>query len=220
MFAEILALLKKDFVLELRERNAINSVLLYAVSAVFVCYLGFGPRAALTPATWNVLLWIILLFAAFSGVSRCFDRETGDAYFFYYVLASPEALILSKIIYNTVVLCLTAFLALAVYVLVMGSPVQDIPLFAFVVLLGSAGFSAALTLVAGITAKAGSNLTLMAVLGFPVVLPILLMVIKASKNAMDGLARSASYDELLTIFALDLIVATVSFFLFPYLWRG
>jgi heme exporter protein B len=60
----------------------------------------------------------------------------------------------------------------------------------------------------------------MAVLSFPILLPMLSMLIKLSKNAMDGLAFSSSYDEILVISGIDLIVITLSYMLFPFLWKS
>jgi heme exporter protein B len=102
----------------------------------------------------------------------------------------------------------------------MGNPVQDMPLYLFSVVLGAIGFAATLTIVAGIASKADNTATLMAVLSFPILLPMLLMLMRLSKNAMDGLARNVSYDEILTIVAIDGIVIALSYLLFPYLWRS
>ena len=106
------------------------------------------------------------------------------------------------------------------YALVMGNPVEDSGLFLLNVLLGASGFSSTLTMVAGIASKAPSNGTLMAILSFPVVIPMLLILMKISKNAMDGLDRGASTDEVLTLLAINAIVVVLSYLLFPYLWRS
>ena len=60
----------------------------------------------------------------------------------------------------------------------------------------------------------------MAVLSFPVIIGILLMSIKITKNCIDGLDRAASLDELLTLVAINLLVTAVSYLLFPYIWRS
>jgi heme exporter protein B len=60
----------------------------------------------------------------------------------------------------------------------------------------------------------------MAILSFPVILPLLLIVIKISKNAMDGLDWTASYSQLIYLCAIDIIVITLSTILFPYIWRS
>jgi heme exporter protein B len=86
--------------------------------------------------------------------------------------------------------------------------------------LGALGFSASLTLIAGIASKSDNTAGLMAVLSFPILLPMLSMLIKLSKNAMDGLAFSSSYDEILVISGIDLIVITLSYMLFPFLWKS
>jgi heme exporter protein B len=75
-------------------------------------------------------------------------------------------------------------------------------------------------MVSGIAAKAQNSTTLMAVLSFPIIIPMLLMLMKVSKNALDGLDRSLSIDEIITLLAMNLIVISVSYLLFPYLWRS
>ena len=77
-----------------------------------------------------------------------------------------------------------------------------------------------LALVAAIAAKAENSATLMAILSFPVILPLLLLLLRVAKNAMDGLERSASSDELLTILAIDAVVLALSYLLFPFLWKS
>jgi heme exporter protein B len=102
----------------------------------------------------------------------------------------------------------------------LGNPVQDNTLFLGNIMLGAIGFSTTLTMISGIASKAGNNSVLMAILSFPVIIPMLLMLMKISKNAMDGLERAASMDEMLTLIAINMIVITLSYILFPYLWRS
>ncbi|MFT5617500.1 MAG: heme exporter protein B [Arenicella sp.] len=221
LFGEVKALLAKEFLLEWRQRYALSGLLLYVISTVFICYLSFNlKRGAINPITWNTLFWIILLFTSVNGIAKGFTQERAGRFYFYYTLASPESIIISKIIYHAVLMLGVSLTALLVYVFVMGNPVQDWELFLATVLLGAIGFSTTLTMISAIASKAQNSGTLMAVLGFPVILPMLLMLMKVSKNALDGLARSASTEELLTILAINLIVVSISYLLFPYLWRS
>ena len=221
LLTEIRYLLYKEFVLEWRERYALNGVLLYVVSTVMVCYLSFTVRqGALHPLAWNALFWIILLFAATNAVAKSFQQERQGRLLYYYTLASPQAIILSKIIYNTLLLSSISFLAWGVYQTLLGNPVQDVTLFLVSLLLGSIGLAGTLTLVAGIAAKVENGATMMAVLSFPIVIPLLLMLIKLSRNALDGLDRVSSYDELTVLAALNVMVVALSYLLFPYLWRS
>ncbi|MCU0444126.1 MAG: heme exporter protein CcmB [Microscillaceae bacterium] len=218
---EIFILFKKEVLLEWRERYALNGLILYIISTVFICYLSFQLRQnQLSPLTWNTLFWIILLFAAVNTIAKSFMQERSGRFLYYYTLVSPEAVILAKIFYNSALMLVVGVLGLGVYSLVMGNPVQDNTLFLLNIILGSIGFSTTLTMVSSIAAKAHNNSTLMAILSFPAIIPMLLMLIRISKNALDGLDWSASYDEMFTLLAINLIVLMVSYLLFPYLWRN
>ncbi|MFC7523957.1 heme exporter protein CcmB [Parapedobacter sp. GCM10030251] len=213
---EVILLIRKEILLEWRFKYAINGILLYVVSTVFVCYQAFK---SVDPTTWNALFWIILLFASVNAINKSFVQESRNRQLYYYTIASAKAIILSKISYNMLIMLLLSAIAYLVYSIIFQNPLGDPALYFVVVVLGSTGFAAVFTMVAGISAKAGNNSTLMAILSFPIVIPLLLVLIKASKNAMDGLDRSVSLDELSVLLAINIITVAVSLVLFPYLWR-
>lgn len=219
--SQIGTLVAKEFRLEWRQRYALNGMLLYIVGAVFVCYLSFNARRGqLLPIVWNTLFWIIQLFSAINAIAKTFVQERAGRQLYYYTLASPQQIIIAKIIYNIGLMLMLSLLGFAVYAFVLGNLAQDWQLYLGSLLLGAVGFAASLTLVAGIAAKAENSATLMAILSFPVILPLLLLLLRVSKNAMDGLERSASHDELLSILAIDAIVLALSVLLFPFIWKS
>lgn len=217
----VLQFIKKELKIEWRNKYALNGILLYLVSTIFICYLSFNVKSnQLNVVTWNALFWIIILFASINAVAKSFIQEKQERLLYYYTIISPQALIIARIVYNAFLLMLVALLGFFFYSVILGNPVINRWLFLGIIFLSSIGFSSTLTLISAIASKAGDNQTLMAVLGFPIILPMLLMVIKVSKNAIDGLALSASLDELITLLAINIIVGAVSFLLFPYLWRS
>ncbi len=218
---EIINLLQKEIRLELRQKYALNGMALYLVSTVYVCYLGFKAKAgSIEPITWNTLFWVIMLFTAVNSVAKSFMQERAGRLLYYYTLASPQGIIISKIIYNIVLLLALSLIGLFIYIVFLGNPVQNLLMYLTAVVLGAIGFSSTLTMVAGIASKAENTSTLMAVLSFPIILPMLSMLIRLSKNAMDGLEWNTSYDEILILLAIDAIVITISYLLFPFLWRS
>ena len=224
LFDQTWELFKKEVVLEWRSKYAFNGVLLYVVSTVFICYISFN----LTPGfdksqgykvVWNVLFWIIILFASVNAIAKSFMQESKNRLLYYYSIASPHAIILSKTIYNILLMSLLSILALIVYLLFFTNTIGD-PLFYFlVVILGSVSFSTVFTMISAIASKAGNNGTLMAILSFPVIIPVILMLIRLSKNAMDGIERSVSYGDVGALCAINAIVIATALLLFPYLWR-
>lgn len=221
MLKEIKALIDKEIRLELRQKYALNGMILYVVSTVYVCYLSFRLKSnQIDKITWNTLFWIILLFTATNAIAKSFTQERFGRLLYYYTLANPVAIIISKILYNTLLMLVLALVGFGVYAVVMGNPVADVGMYLMSIVLGAIGFASSLTMVAGIASKAENNATLMAILSFPIIIPMLIMLLKISKNALDGLDRGSSMDEILTLLAIDAIVLVLSVILFPYLWRS
>ena len=216
LYTQIKFLLKKEILLEWRSKYALNGILLYVISTVFVCYLSFKTTP---PLVWNALFWIILLFAAINAIAKSFIQESKGRLLYYYQIASPQAIILAKIIYNILLMILMATIALGFYSIVFENQVGDIWLYFIAVLIGAISFSTVFTMISAIASKANNNNTLMAILSFPVIIPLLMLIIKLSKNAMDGLDRSVSLDEIAVLGGINLIVIVISLLLFPYLWR-
>jgi len=214
---EINFLLQKELMMEWKQKYAFNGLLMYVVSTVFVCYLSF--KQIIDPPTWNALFWIIMLFAAVNAVTKSFLQESRGRQLYFYTLASPQAIILSKIIYNLLLMLAISIVSLIFYCLFVGNMVQDMPMFIIALLLGSAGFASILTMISAIASKAESNTAMMAILSFPVLIPMLITVIHFSKNAMDGLDAAVNYKYILILAGLNALVITLSFLLFPYLWR-
>ncbi|MDQ1088389.1 MULTISPECIES: heme exporter protein CcmB [unclassified Siphonobacter] len=218
---EVNALIAKEVRLEWRQRHALNGMLLYLVSTIFVCYLSFRLKVnKLEPITWNTLFWIIQLFTAVSAIAKSFTQERAGRLLYYYTLASPVGVILSKMIYNTALMLGLSLVGFGVYAFVMGNPVGDLGMYLVSIVLGAMGFAGTLTMVAGIASKAENSPTLMSVLSFPIILPMLLMLLKLSKNALDGLDWNSSSDEILTLLALNGIVWILSLILFPFIWKS
>ncbi|MEP7264257.1 MAG: ABC transporter permease, partial [Bacteroidota bacterium] len=74
-------------------------------------------------------------------------------------------------------------------------------------------------LVSALASRAENNSALMAILGFPLIIPLLITVIRFSKNAIEGIDYAANQPYLVILISLNLLVFALSFLLFPYLWR-
>lgn len=220
LLKEIKTLIYKDLQLEWRQKYAINGMLLYIVSTIYICYMSFKLKSnEINAITWNTLFWIIILFTAITSISKSFAQDREGRLLYLYTLVSAESIIISKIVYNTLVLIVLSSLGFVFYSIIMGNPVVDNLMFYLSIIFGSIGFASTLTLVASIASKSENSAMLMAILSFPIVIPLLLLILKVSKNAMDGLDQSTSYDELMILTAIDAIVIVLSVILFPYLWR-
>lgn len=212
-----LSLVKKEITLEWRQKFAFNGVLLYLVSTVFVCYLSF--EGIISNSTWNALFWVIMLFASVNATLKSFLQEREGRQLYYYTLASPESIIISKILYNAMLMILLSLAGLGVFVTIMGNPIVNPGLFILNMLLGVIALSSILSMVSAIASRALNNFTLMAVLSFPLVLPLLLVLIKNSASSLEGTTLFLQLPELAVIMLLMAITLVLSIILFPYIWK-
>jgi heme exporter protein B len=219
--SSVQTLIVKDFRLELRRRSVISGIGLYLLSLTFICYLTFNLQYnIISAATWSALFWLTILFSVVNSVAKSFIGEKQGIALYYYTVADPRAVISAKILYNSLLCFLLTLGGYGLFALFIDNPITDTGIFLITLVLTSFGLAAALSFISGIASKTSNSNILMAVLSFPVVLGILLMAIRATKNAIDGIERAASYDELLNLVAINCILTALAYLLFPYIWRS
>ncbi len=211
------ALLKKEFLLETRQQHTLYGVMLYIASTVFVIYLTMGDPAY---DTWNALFWITQLFICINAVAKSFLQEAKGRMLYYYSITSPAIFILAKLTYNIVLMVAMGIINLLLFTAFMGNPTSSYFLFMGIGLLGSIGLGLIFTMLAAIASKALQQASLMAILGFPLVIPQLLLLARLSRSAFSEIFREGVPLQLiLLILALDLLIILLSVILYPFLWK-
>lgn len=214
----ILSLIKKELLLEFRQKATIGGVLVYIIGTVFVSALCF--KGKLDKPTWNALFWIITLFTSVTISGKSFFKETGGQALFNFLHYTPQQFIISKVIYNMLFMLCLSFITFFFYVFFIKNEVENMGLFVIILILASTGLAGVLSLMSAIASKASGNFAIMSILSFPVLLPIILVVIQLSKQAIDGIEwAGVSFDFLVILTSLNVLTISLSFILFPYLWR-
>ena len=136
------------------------------------------------------------------------------------LVARPSAVYFGKLLFNLVLVTGLNILTVALYALFINGFVIRTPLiFALTVALGGVGFASASTLIAAIVARASTKGTLYPVLSFPILLPLLLTVINATRLASDGAFLQEAYGEFQVLISYIVVVTAVSIPLFDYVWK-
>ncbi|MEO6355560.1 MAG: heme exporter protein CcmB [Ferruginibacter sp.] len=213
----IFALLKKDLLLELRQQHSFYGILLYVASTIFVLYLSLNNPE---PDVWNALFWVIQLFVCVNAVAKSFLQESRGRMLYFYSISGAREFIIAKLIYNIILMLLMSMMSLGLFFLLLKNPLDKPLVFLGIVCLGSISLSLVFTLLAAIAAKAQQNAALMAILGFPLIVPQLLLVIRLSKAAFGEQFRTGAILNLTgLIVGLDIMVLVLSIILFPFLWK-
>jgi heme exporter protein B len=217
-----LVLLQKELLVEWRLKYALGALLLYVLSTVFVIYFSLTYQSAiddLQSVMWSILFWLVILFASVNATARSFMQESQGKMLYYYTLISPQAFILGKILYNFVITLILATLSVGIFMLVIGNPIVNLALFFLSVVLGASCYSFLFTLVSAIASKAGNSSTLGVVLGFPLVIPLLIYIVKISREALREELTDFFIHNLAILGAFNVILIVLSLILFPYIWR-
>lgn len=218
MFTRITALLKKDILLELRQQHTFYGILLYIASTIFVLHLTMpeSPDANV----WNSLFWVIQLFVCVNTVAKSFLQESRGRMLYFYSIASPVEFIIAKLLFNVILMMLMSLVSLLLFFTFLDNPVSNSLWFTGIVLLGGTSISLVFTLMSAIAAKAQQNAALIAILGFPVILPILLLLMRLSKAAFAEIFKEGAILQLSGLIGLmDLLVIVLAVILFPFLWK-
>ncbi len=220
MLRQAWEIFRKDLASELRTRYALNALLMFVV--VTLAVIMFSLVGETLPAGAQTgMLWVVMFFAAMSGLSRSFvaEEERGTTMTLQ-LLASPTAVYLGKLLFNLLlVLVLNAFIV-AMYLVTMEQfTVKQPGLFWLVMLLGGLGMASATAIIAAIIAKANTKGTLFPVLAFPILLPLLMAGISATKLAVEDNSWTAAWPDLQLLGSYIVVVTTVSFLLFDFVWK-
>ena len=215
--SKIFTLLKKDFLLELRQQHTFFGILLYVASTIFVLYLAMGQPES---AVYNGIFWMIQLFVCVNAVAKSFLQESKGRMLYFFSITSPVYFIIAKLIYSSVVMLLMVFVSLLLFRILMGNPVNNYVKFIGIASLGGVSLSLVFTLMAAIAAKAQQNAAVMAILGFPLIIPQLMLLIRLSRSAFGEIFREGALLQIgLLITGLDILVIVLAIVLFPFLWK-
>ncbi len=214
-FNHIFTLFKKDLLLEIRQQYSFYGVLLYIGATIFVLYMAIE-----TPESnvWNGLFWVIQLFISINAVAKSFLQESRGRMLYFYSIAGPRDFVLAKLLFNSLLMLLMSLLSLALFSLFLGNPIQKASAFIGLVLLGGWSLSLVFTFLAAIAAKAQQNAAIMPILGFPIIIPQLLLLMHLSNAAFSETA-SIPIATVLLLIALDGMVILLAVILFPFLWK-
>jgi heme exporter protein B len=210
-----LTLFKKDLLLEVRQQYSFYGILLYIGSTIFVLFNAMDEPDA---KVWNGLFWVIQLFICINAVAKSFLQENRGRMLYFYSLASPVSFVLAKLIFNSLLMLLMSMLSLLLFVLFLGNPLEKAGQFIGLVLLGGWSLSLVFSFLAAIAAKAQQNAAIMAVLGFPIIIPQLLLLMRLSNAAFAPLLTIPTTTVLLLI-VMDFMVVLMAVILFPFLWK-
>lgn len=220
LWTQARAIFLKDVRSELRNRSALNSILLFSLTATVV--VGFAAGAVgVATSVKAALLWVVLFFAAFSGLAHVFihEEETGTTTALR-LTASPGAVLSGKLLFNLALLGAISLVVVPVYMAVMDVRPASPAGFAAAVIAGGFALASAATIVGAIIAKARGKGALYGALGFPIILPLLFMAVKTTRDTLQASTEPSVLAQGITgLVSFGVMIVAASVLCFPVVWE-
>ncbi len=215
LFRQVALLFLKELKTEWKQRYALSGIILQLIAAVFIAYLSIGN---LPVRTWNGLFWIILLLTTIQAVAKGFLQENQGQMLYLHQLASPQAILLGKVLYHMFLSFLLSMVCTLTFVVLLGNEIKEWGLFLGVVFAFTTGLSALVSMLSALATKAGGNHLLVPVLSFPLLIPLVLITVRASAVAVGNRAGNGIKD-LIVLLLLDLMFTLLGVVLYRFVWR-
>lgn len=219
-FAGVWSICAKDATEELRRKVALVAVFFFAATALALVSYAIGPfglPAEDRPPVEAALLWIILFFAAATGLPRAFVSEEESGTGLAIRKTIPAATVLGgKTLFNFLLFLAIAAVTVPGFLALLDARLASPLALVLVVLAGGYGLAVVSTFLSALVARAGQRNVLFVLIAFPLVLPLLLTAISATIQAEAG---TYAWEALRVLAAYDGAASCAAYMLAKVAWE-
>jgi heme exporter protein B len=216
-FRVILTVARKDLRAELRGRELVTAMFLFAVLAVVIFSFALELDRQAREESVSGVLWVTIIFSGMLGLSRSMavEKDKGSLDALLIAPVQRSALFYGKMVANFIFTLVIALLLMVLLTVLFNITLFD-PILFLVVILGCLGFTAAGTLLSSISIYARARENLLPIVLLPVVLPIILCAVKASNALLTDLGPDEWLPWLRLLALVDVVFLVGTFFLFDF----
>lgn len=210
-----LAIFRKDIQAELRSRELVSTMGLFALLSILVFSFALELDRAARAESVSGVLWVTIVFAGVLGLNRsmAMERENGGLDALLIAPIQRTAIYAGKLAGNLAFTLIVALLLLPLMTILYNLPVFTPPL-VVVVLLGAFGFSAIGTVLAAMTVQTRARESLLPILMLPIALPLLLAAVRATTAIVRGEPEATWASWAAVLAALDMVFLAASLLTF------
>lgn len=209
--------LTKDFLVEFRNRSAVNISFAFAGIITLAVSLASGG-IKLSANIQSILLWIIIFFSGMSGLAHTFIREEEEGTSLFLAIHSiPEEVYISKLLFNLVFFIFITAAVTPLYIFFMQAFPVHLLHFTLALLCGSIAIASVSTILGAIVSKAENRGTLFTVISFPLMLPVLWIAIMTTTSCLET-GAPPEIRSILFLLAFSGVIISASYMTFKFIW--
>lgn len=216
-FRAVWAVISKDFSAELRSRELLSAMVVFAILVILIFNFALELDAEARSSVTSGVLWVTFAFAGTLGLNRSLAIEKDRGCLDGLLLAPVDrsAIYFGKTLGNLVFMLIVEAIVLPVYS-VLYNVNLFVPGLVLVMLLGSLGYVVVGTLLSTMTVQTRTRDMLLPILLFPIVIPLFMAAVKASTGFLEGLEFQEIKIWINLLVAFDVIFTAIGFMLFDY----
>jgi len=217
---KVLAIVGKDVASELRTREVLSSMFVFAVLVIVVFNFAFELNVENNEAVAPGVLWVAIIFAGMLGLNRSFisEKDRGCMEGLLLCPVDRSAIYVGKMLGNLLFMLTMEAIVLPIFAAFFNLSVFD-PKLLLVVLLGTIGFAAVGTLFAAVAVHTRTREVMLPILLLPVAVPVLVAAVKATGEAIARTPPSTPGPWLRVLVGFDVIFLTVAYLTFEYVFQ-
>jgi heme exporter protein B len=214
---QALAITRKDIISEVRSREIIFSVLVFALLAVVIFNFAFGSDPQTLSRVAPGIMWVTFAFSGVLSLNRAFiiERESGCMEALLVSPASRESIYVGKGLGSLVFMLLVEIIVLAAFAVLFNLPIISVPVLV-TMLLTTIGFVAVGTLFAAMAVNTKARELVLPILFLPIISPLVLSAVKVTDQAITGGTWGDMASSLEIIAAFDVVFVTIAYLIFGF----
>ncbi len=216
-FQAVFAIVRKDLRAELRSRELVSAMLLFALLSILIFSFALELDREAREAVVSGVLWVTIVFASILGLNRsmAMEREQGNVDAMLIAPIDRAAIFFGKLVGNFIFALAVGLLLLPLMTILYNFTLIQ-PWLVAVLLLGTLGFSTVGTLLAAMTMQTRSRETLLPIVMMPIALPVLMAAVRASTGILNDAPPDdwMAWPQILAV--INVIYLTLCYLLFDY----
>ncbi len=216
-FRSLSAIIWKDLAAELRSRELLSAMLVFALLVILIFNFALELDAQARATVTAGVLWVTFAFAGTIGLNRSMAMEKDRGCLDGLLLAPVDRSVIyfGKAIGNLIFMLVVEAIILPAYSILYNVNLIK-PGLILVILLGSIGYVAVGTLLSSMAVQTRTRDVLLPILLFPLVIPVMIAAVKASTGYLQGVEFIDIRPWLNLLIVYDVIFIAVAFMVFDF----
>jgi heme exporter protein B len=213
----VIAIVRKDLRAELRSRELISSMALFALLSILVFSFSLELDREARESAISGVLWVTVIYASTIGLNRSMAMEREQANLDGMLIAPVDrtAIFFGKLLGNLIFTVVVGLILLPIMTILYNKSLI-MPLVLAIMLLGIVGFSTVGTLLATMTVQTRARESLLPIVMLPITLPMMLAAVRATTGLLSGSPQDDGITWPQILIVLDVVYLAASFLLFEF----